>query len=187
MRGISAEIITAAANQEGLAVEFVPGAWAALFPQLIDKRIDALMDVTPKPERKALMNFTGAYLSIPHVIVGEKGAGPYRTEDDLGGRIVALEAGFGNVAWFRENRPEVRIREYPSTSECLDAVARGEADAYVGNRAVATYLITQEVLHNLEIQGRLGRPPTLLAIGVRSDQPMLRDILQDGLARNNFV
>lgn len=179
--GISAEIIQAIGERTGLEIEFVPGAWKDIYPQLVDKQLDALMDVTPKPAREPLMNFTSAYLSIPHAIIAQRDSRGLRSEADLEGLTVALEKGFGNVKWFRDNHAEVNIREYPTTRDCLDAVARGEADAYVGNRAVATYIMNQEVMHNLSPHGRLTRAPTILAIGVRKDTPILRDILQKGL------
>lgn len=179
--GISAEIIQAIGEHTGLDIELVPGAWKDIYPQLVDQKIDALMDVTPKPEREALMNFTSAYLSIPHAIIAQRDAQRLNSEADLAGKTVALEKGFGNVKWFRDNHAEVIIREYATTRDCLDAVARGEAAAYVGNRAVATYIMTQEVMHNLSVHGRLTRAPTILAIGARKDAPILRDILQKGL------
>ncbi|HEY9080291.1 PAS domain S-box protein [Magnetovibrio sp.] len=180
--GISAEIIAAVGDRVGLQIELVPGVWKDIYPQLVERKLDALMDVTPKPAREPLMNFTDEYLSIPHAIIAQNNAAQLNTEADLAGLTVALEKGFGNVRWFRENHPDVTIVEYPTTRDCLEAVAQGKADAYVGNRAVATYIMKQEVMHNLTVHGRLTRAPTILAIGVRKDVPLLQSILQKGLA-----
>ncbi|HPQ82058.1 MAG TPA: PAS domain S-box protein, partial [bacterium] len=99
----------------------------------------------------------------------------------LKGKTVALERGYYNIVIFSESYPEVKIREYGSTSDALDAVARGEVDAYAGNRAVAIYLMEKELLGNLKPQGRLEQPPIELAIGVRKDWPLLAGILDKAL------
>ena len=179
--GISVEIIAAIAEQTGLDIKLVPGQWKDIYPRLVDKDIDALMDVTPNEDRQPLMNFTSQYLAIPHSIIALKDARHLNSENDLLDKTIALEKGFGNVKWFRENHPRVGIREYPTTRDALDAVARGEAEAYVGNRAVATFIMQREVMHNLAVHGRLTRPPTILAVGARKDWPLLQSILQKGL------
>ena len=94
---------------------------------------------------------------------------------------LALEKGFGNVLYFQEKYPGVEIKQYQNTSAALDAVARGEADAYAGNRAVATYLMEKEVMINLRVHGRMKKPGSILAIGTRKDWPVLRNILQKAM------
>ncbi len=147
------------------------------FNMVKNRELDALMDITPKKEREPFFNFTRPYLTIPHVFVGRKSGKHYDSEEDLIGRTVALEEGFYNIKYFQDNYPGVIIKEYGSTSEALDAVSRGEADAYAGNRAVVTYLIERELLSNLEIQGRMDKPPVVLTIGVRKDWPELAAII----------
>ena len=83
---------------------------------------------------------------------------------------------------FGENYPKIRIKEYPSTSIALGAVARGEADAYAGNRAVAMYIMEKELMTNIQVQGRLDKPPVLIAMGVRKDWPQLATILNKALS-----
>ncbi|HPM41512.1 MAG TPA: transporter substrate-binding domain-containing protein, partial [bacterium] len=158
-----------------------PAPFSENYEKVKDGRMDALMDITPREDREPFFEFTKPYLSVPHVIIGRKDGLYFSSEEALKGKTVALEKGYYNVVVFRENFPDVQIREYGSTSDALDAVARGEADAYAGNRAVAIYLIEKELLGNLQPQGRLNTPPIDLAIGVRKDRPMLAAILDRAL------
>jgi PAS domain S-box-containing protein len=158
-----------------------PAPFKENYEKVKNKQLDALMDITPKPDREPFFAFTMPYLAIPHVIVGRIGDPYFFSENDLKGKTVALEKGYYNVNYFRQNHPAVKIREYPSTSDALDAVAREEADAYAGNRAVATYLIEKEVLSNLDLEGKLSIPPIELTIGVRKDWPILAAILNKAL------
>ena len=60
-------------------------------------------------------------------------------------------------------------------------MARGEADAYAGNRTVAAYIMEKEVMGNLKFHGRLNKPGSILAMATRKDQPELAGILEKAL------
>ncbi|WDP90935.1 MAG: transporter substrate-binding domain-containing protein [Desulfobacter sp.] len=180
--GIGADYITLLNRRLTGALIIRPGPFKKNFEQVRKRQLDALMDITPKKERRPFFNFTRPYLKIPHVIVGRKNGPYFESEQDLKGKTVALEKGFFNIRYFQNTYPEVGIREYESTSEALGAVSRSEADAYAGNRAVVIYLIERELMGNLQIQGRMDKPPVVLSIGVRKDWPELAAILDKALA-----
>lgn len=189
-KGISADLVAALNRRLDGRIRSVPGAWESIYAQAQSGKLDAILDITPKPERLAFFNFTEPYLRIPHVIVARKDT-PYLTGlDALAGKTLAMEAGFGSISYLQEHFPEIHIREYRDTSHCLDAVEHGEADAYLGNRTVADYLITRELHQNLKIHGRdSSRAGSVLAIGTPKDNPLLRDILQkalDDIGRDEF-
>ena len=164
-----------------LSFTIVPGPFAENLEFVKDKKIDALMDVTPLFDREEYLNFTQPYISIPHSIVGRTDGTFFQSVEDLDGKLVALEEGFGNVRHFHEKYPEVRVVEYPDTLSCLRAVSDGKADAYAGNRAVAAFFISKELLINLQVQGDLGVKGSILAIGVRKDWPILAGIIDKTL------
>ena len=180
-QGIGVDLLALLNQRLDGILKIVPGEWKQIYDDVKERRLDALLDLTPTEKREPFFNFTTPYLTVPHVIVASKSSPFLRFEEDLDGKTVALEKGFGNVTYFKKNYPTVTIREYPDTSYALDAVARGEADAYAGNRAVATHLINKEVILNLKVHGRLKKEGSVLAIGVRKDWPELRDILEKAL------
>ena len=142
--GIGSDLVRALNKRLGGRLRIVPGIWDDLYERVCRKELDGLLDITPKPEREEYFNFTTPYLSVPHVIIAPKGVPLLRNEDDLAEKVLALEQGFGNVNYFRERYPRVRIREYRDTPQALEAVTRGEADAYAGNRGVALFLIEKK-------------------------------------------
>lgn len=180
--GIGKDYLDAINRRLGGALVPAPGPFQANYAKALGGELDALMDVTLRPERKKDFNFTRPYIVISHVIVGRKGGAYFNNESDLSGKTIALERGFHNVTHFRENFPSVKIREYQSTSAALDAVSRGDADAYAGNRAVAVYLIEKELFNNLRLMGRLAGPKSELQFGVRKAEPLLVSILDKALA-----
>jgi PAS domain S-box-containing protein len=180
--GIGVDIIEQIAARAGLEVRVEAGAFEDNLKAVKEKKIDALMDVTPRADREEYLNFTKPYLTVPHVIVA-KSYGPFfHNEEELKGRVLALEKGFGNVKYFKEKYPEVKVVEFADTASCLKAVSQGQAEAYAGNRAVASYIIAQELLTDLRVQGTLLKEGSVLAIGVRKDQPVLASILDKALA-----
>ena len=180
--GIGADLMRQLASLAGLDVHIIPGPFKQNLEMVRDRKLDALMDVTPKPERSEYLNFTKPYLNIPHVFVGRSDGPYYTAESQLAGKTIALEEGFFNVTYFKREHPQVKVKELPDTHSCLIAVSRGEADAYAGNRAISTYLIAKELLTNLKIMGRLERPGSVLTIGARKDWPELSQIFDLALA-----
>ena len=180
-RGIGVDFIHALNKRLKNKLVIKPGVWSDIYNQVKEKKLAALMDITPKESREPFFNFTRPYLSVPHVIIAPKEMPFIGSETDLKGKILALEKGFGNVTYFQTHYPDIQIKEYADTKTALDAVARKEADAYAGNRAVALYLMEEEVMLNLKVHGPLKKEGSILAMGIRKDWPILRDILQKAL------
>lgn len=179
--GIGVDYLTAVQDKLGIAFRIVPGKFADNIEAVKEKRIDVLMDVTPKPDREVYLDFTKPYLTIPHLIVGRISDTEFNSEKDLTGKTIALERGFGNVKHFRENFPQVKVVEMNSTVDCLRAVSRGEADAYAGNSAVSSYIIAREVITNLRMGGGIATKGSILCLGVRKDWPLLAPIIDKAL------
>ena len=180
-QGIGVDYAQALNKRLGGRLRLVPGPFKENLAAVKEKTLDALMDVTPKPEREEFLHFTWQYLNIPHVIIAQA-TGPYfSSERELQGHTLALEFGFYNVRYFQEKYPRLHIKKYADTRHALGAVARGEADAYVGNRAVAAWIMEQELLANLQFQGRAEKPGSILSIGVRKDWPEGAAILDKAL------
>lgn len=179
--GIGIDYARALETRLGIRFIFIPAPFQDNLTAIAEQRLDAMMDVTPKPERAEYMNFTREYLNIPHVIVGTIDGPIFASEEDLKGYTIALEEGFYNVRYFKEKYPSITIKEYPDTERALGAVSRHEADAYVGNRAVAMWIAEQELISNLQIHGRADKPGSLLTIGIRKDWPLFTSILNKAL------
>ncbi|WP_320007265.1 transporter substrate-binding domain-containing protein [Maridesulfovibrio sp.] len=179
--GLGVDYISLLNKRLGGRLEIVPGPFKENLEAVKEKRIDALMDVSPKKDRESYLEFTDPYIVIPHVIVGRTDAPEFKDEKDLSDKSIALERGFFNVKYFRENYPRARVKVYPDTLAALEAVSLGEADAYVGNRAVAIHLIERNLLTNLEVHGKTKNKGSVLAIGVRKDWVELAGILDRAL------
>ena len=179
--GIGVKFIAALNERLNNKLIIIPGLWKENFAAVKEKRLDALMDITPRPDREAFVRFTRPYIEVPHLIYTRKDESPMVSLADLEGKIVGVEKGFFIVKVLQEKYPKVQVKEYRTTSDALDALSKSEVDAYVGNRAVASYIIENELITNITAQGKIKETSSVNAIGVRKDWPVLRDILQQGL------
>ena len=182
-RGIGADYLQTLNRRLDGRLVAVPAAFQDNMTRLQAGQLDAMMDISDKPERHQLFAFTQPYLTIPHLLVGRaEGPGYFAREEDLAGKTVALERGFYNVTYFSKRFPQVGIRQYETTLAALQAVLRGEADAYVGNRAVVLHLLETEQLQGLELMGVLANSRSTLQIAVAADQQLLRSILDKAIS-----
>ncbi len=179
--GIGVDYIRALNKRLGSVLTIYPAPFQENYLHVKNHKLDALMDITPKEEREEFFHFTEPYLKVPHVIVGRKNESYWNSEDELAGKTVAIERGFYNEKYLMQHYPDIKIQQFESSLEALEAVSRGEVDAYVGNRAVAIYLIEKEFLTNLRVMGKSKQPSVQLAFGIRKDWPELVSILDKAL------
>lgn len=180
-------------NNQGIGVDFIrlfnkrlngllkiyPDEWPVNYQKLQDGKLDALMDITPSAARQEIFSFTTPYLDVPHVIFGQKNSPPIDSVDDLKGKTVALEEGFFLANRFEKEFPDINVTTFATTSDALDAVSKGQAYAYVGNRAVAMYIIRNELIENVTEYGKISGSSSVNAIAVKKDNIILQRILQN--------
>lgn len=180
--GIGADYLHLLNKRLGGRIRIESGSWEEIVNKVKKKKLDGITSITPTPEREKFFNFTRPYIKIPHVIVARKD-GPYHSNlEDLSHKTVALEKGFFLKSVIEQNNSNIVVREFHTTSDALNAVDRGDADAYLGNRAVAAYTIDMQLLNSLQVQGVLKDTASINAIGVRKDWPELSSILDNALA-----
>lgn len=179
--GIGVDFVNVLNGRLDGALKIVPGVWTKMLGDIKGNRLDAIMDITPTTARESFINFTQPYLIVPHVIFAKRDNEYLAGLRDLEGKTVAVEREFFIANVLRDKFPGTTVKEYATTSDALDAVAKGQADAYVGNRAVAMHLIRNELIDNVVEHGKIKETTSVNAIGVRKDWPILRDILRKAL------
>ncbi|MDG1580033.1 response regulator [Pseudomonas sp. GOM6] len=181
-RGLSGDYLALLAQRLGLRIETVPLAdWDAALVALREGRVDLLPSVAQTPEREAYMAFTRSYLVSSSLIFTRGDMGVQRVAD-LSGRQVAIERGYVLQHALRSAVPDVHLLEVSDTAEALRAVSSGRADAYVGDMIVASYLIRELNLTNLELRGETGLSTSEFRFAARRDNTQLIALLDKALA-----
>lgn len=180
--GMGASMIELLNNKLDNKLEIVSGNWTTIYEKTKNGQLDGILDITPKKEREDYFYFTKPYLEIPHVIVSKNTQKSFSSIDELNGKTVALEENIGTIIDLKNNYPNIKIKTFKNTTLALDAVSRGLADAYIGNRTVVNYKIKEELINNIKIDTiDTSRKPSSLTIGVSKEYPLFYSILQKAI------
>jgi two-component system sensor histidine kinase/response regulator len=181
-RGLSGDYLALLAQRLGVRLEPVlVEDWDAALAALRDDRVDLLPSVARTPERETSMAFSEPYLVSSSLIFTREEVDVQRI-GGLAGKRVAIERGYVLQQGLREAVPEVRIIEVRDTEAALRAVSSGRADAYVGDMIVASYLIRELNLTNLELRGETGLSTSEFRFAARRTNPQLIALLDKALA-----
>jgi PAS domain S-box-containing protein len=183
-RGMAADYAALLEQRLGVRLEPVPGVDLPRALELARSReIDILPCVAVEQERKGFLLFSTPYMSYPLVILTRENAPTVNGIDGLRGRSVAVVRNLASSASFQAilGLTDLEVRPVASTLDALRLVASGQADACAANLAVASYLIRNHELTNLRVAAPTGWSRQDLAVGVRSDWPLLASAVQKAL------
>ena len=84
------------------------------------------------PEREQYLSFTEPYLNSPFVIFMREEDNPIFDIQGLIGKTLAVPRGFVIHEKLSREYPDIRLSLFDSDEKALQAVATGQADAYIG-------------------------------------------------------
>lgn len=182
-RGIAADLLRLVARRVGLQLQLVPTAdWQESLAASRAGRCRILSFLNRTAARDAWLRFTAPVFSDPNVFVTREEHRPITDPADLRGEIIVFPSGTAMEERFRRDYPGVRVAIVESEDEALAWVTQRRADATLRSRTVAAHVIRAEGLFNLKIAGELPGYANHLRIGVAADDPVLRDVLDRGVA-----
>ncbi|MCC8998156.1 MAG: transporter substrate-binding domain-containing protein [Candidatus Contendobacter sp.] len=183
-QGIAADYLKLLERRLGIAFSVLANeSWPAILDQVQARNLDLVSAVSRSEEREQYLAFTHPYFSVPYHIYTRQDDNRIAGLRDLAGLTVAVEKDFHLHERLSLERPAIRLRVVNNTREALEAVAFGRADAYIGNPAVAGWLIEHDQLPGLKaaaVASEMGKSE--LRLGVRKDWPLLATALSKGLA-----
>jgi signal transduction histidine kinase/ActR/RegA family two-component response regulator len=184
--GISIDYLDLIARHLGFRVEYIPDSigWAASIEDVRDKRryYDLLLTMSRTPRREKEFALTGDYLTSPWVVFARKGSPFINSLEGLAGKTIAVEKGYAIAERLRSDFPAIRMLEVSRPADALQAVATGQADAYVGNLTNGSYLIREQQLDNLMVVAPTPFGNHSNAMAVRGDWPELAALIDKGFA-----
>ncbi len=184
--GIAVDYLSAVAKRYGVKIEFLPDSLG--FPAAVQDvmgphhHYDLILTFTRTPEREKQFAITNDYLTAPWVLYARRDSPYIIGLESLGGKTVAGEKGYVITNKIKSDFPAIRILEVMKSEDALLAVATGEADAYVGNLANASYVIKANRLDNLVVTAPTSYGINTQAMAVRNDWPELAGLINKGIA-----
>ncbi len=156
IQGIAKDYLDIVTEQTGIQFEFVKlDNWNMLIEQLQTKKITLSLAAGKNEERQIFANFSEPYISTELAIVTANSFSYVKDIEQLEGLSIALPRGLFGTEYVIKHHPNLNIIHTSSIEEALSLVAKGKADAYIGNMAVAAYIIRELNHPNLQIAGNL--------------------------------
>ncbi|MDX9768649.1 MAG: diguanylate cyclase [Ectothiorhodospiraceae bacterium] len=181
--GIAADLVRLIAERAGVRLERLPTRdWkeSLAASQAGDCHILAFLNRTP--EREGWLIFTEPYFTDPNVFITREEhdfiADPSRLSDET----IVFPAGTSLEERVRNTYPNLEVVVVDTEAEALRRVIEREADMTLRSLTMAAYTIRHEGLFNLKIAGQLPGFENHFRIGVAKEHPMLRDVLNRGVA-----
>ncbi|MTJ93289.1 MAG: transporter substrate-binding domain-containing protein [Desulfovibrio sp.] len=140
--------------------------------------VEPFLEGTPAADGPWL--FTNPVMQLPLAVVTLDSERMVTTSGDLAGKSVGVHDHAGLADYLRAQLPHSKIVTVPNQDVGLAAVQNGQLDALVGLALSVEYLVVNKNLRDLRV-GLLPQLQYPMRIAVRSDWPILVDILNKGL------
>ncbi|NVJ52611.1 MAG: transporter substrate-binding domain-containing protein [Campylobacteraceae bacterium] len=168
----------------GLEPVFITDKWSNLEKKVKNKEIDILPVVGKNKKREEYLNFTTKILTQELTIVTKVSRNEIINLDDLANKKIGMIKKWNLTELIKKNYPLIKVIEFDSIDDILDAIKHNFIDATIQNELLAKYYINQKkyesdlkTLGVIEVNG-LKKD---LFIGVRKDLKILQTLYTKAL------
>jgi len=180
-QGVSSDYLKALAQMLGVRFEVIPDlSWQQVVEQAKKTQLDVVSAITPSPNRHKFLLFTEPYIPYETALVSQE-TQHFSTLKALKGRRVALVKSYVSTELVLRKQPNIIPIYVDTVLDALKAVVKGDAVATIGDMGSLSYKMRTFAFSTLKVTGFLDLHTQGLAIGVRDDWPILRDILNIAL------
>ncbi len=169
--------------EERLGIEFevsLDRPWPEVVKAVREHELDAFSCVVKTPQREKFVTFTDPYISSPMVIITLDSEPFIDGIPALAKKETAVVNNYASHDLLKRHHPNLPLKLAKNVRQGLEWVSNGQADAFIGNLAVASLVMREVGLANLKVSGQT--PYRFeLAMAVRNDWPELVAILQTAL------
>ncbi|MDD4330647.1 MAG: transporter substrate-binding domain-containing protein [Aliarcobacter sp.] len=180
-KGISADIIKLISDKLNITIKLIPTkTWDESIALSKDKKCDILSFLNETAKRKEWLNFTEPIFTDPNVLVG-RSEKKYIEDISKVNLSIALPRQTAMAERFSKDFPNLTIIPTTTEDEAFRLVEEQKADLTLRSMIITAYTIKKNGLFNLKIVGEPKGYENNLRIGVRLDEPILKDILNKAI------
>lgn len=173
-QGLAADYVKLIQERLGVRLEPVePRNWGEVLEQARNGQLDLLPGIMSTPERQQYLSFTRPYLDFPIVILARDGGPQPKSLGELYGLKIAVVENYAPHELLRSGNPDLNLLPLPSVAASLQALATGQADAFVGDLASSVWSLRQLRLEGLYISGETPYRYQLAMATPRGDTPLV--------------
>ncbi len=183
--GIAADLMKLLSERLGIRFTYIHARdWDEAVALSQAGKVLLLPFLNQTPKREQWLTFTEPLFFDPNVFITRAEHAFITDAALLGNEIVAVPSGTAMEEKIRHDYPNLKLLNSGSSeAEVFQAIAERRADLTLRSLTVSAYTIRKGGWFNLKIAGQAPEEYTnQLRIGVLKSEPMLRDILNKGIA-----
>ncbi|MBK5965437.1 diguanylate cyclase [Thiocystis minor] len=182
--GIAIDLVDLVARRLGIdTTPIIARDWDAAVELSKAGNVLILPFLNRTPAREEWLTFTESLLIDPSVFITREEHPFIADATQLSDAIIVLPSGTSIEERIRRDFPNLTILLVPTENDAFQAVSNRAADLTLRSLTVAAYTIRKEGLFNLKIAGQAPEQyVNRLRMGVLKSEPLLRDILNQGIA-----
>lgn len=178
--GFTLDLIRAIALQNDWQLEYVPLEWEEAVDALRTGEVDVLLGMKYTNRFDQIFDFSESFFTMSEVLLVPRDDQQIYTLNQLSEKVVAVQRAHTSMDLLESVR-RVKMLVSFSQTEALANLTRGRADAFIGNRWTAEYMLRKENRWD-DFTMRSGLiNPTDYAFAVREGHSELLDKLNEGL------
>ncbi|MDB4895229.1 MAG: glutamine transporter substrate-binding protein [Firmicutes bacterium] len=183
--GFDVDLAKAVAQKLGVQAKFVVSDWNGIIPGLISKRFDVIMSsMNITPERQQQVDFV-EYAKMSQVFVSRVGSPEVKTENDLAGKVVVVQAGTTSEDWVNKVKADKvkdikEIRSFPGATDAFLELKNKRGDVVVIDQPVGIYYSLKDAA-TFKITGE-ALSPEAIGVAVRKEDPELKAAIDKAVA-----
>jgi len=154
-KGYAIDYMKLLAEKIGVHLNFVSDTWPNLYEKFKNREIMVAQPLIPSEERQHKFLYSTKFITMDLALITQTKRQDIHSIHDLKGKTVGAGRGWVSTTYLKEEYPEIKVVEYETTKEVLEAVAFGLIDAGVDDAFTAQYVINKEMLLNLHIASKL--------------------------------
>lgn len=181
--GIAVDLVALIARRTGITLELVPTSdWEESLKNSRMGKCQVLGFLLQTPYREKWLIFTEPYFIDPSVLITREEHDYISDLASLSGETLVLPEGTGTEEAIRRDYPNLKIMIVESEAKAFEMVETRQADLTIRSLTMAAYTIKSQGFFNLKIAGQVPKYSYDFRMGVADDEPLLRDILNKGIA-----
>jgi PAS domain S-box-containing protein len=181
--GIAADLLELISLRSGVTFRLViTENWEQSLEYSKQGKCQVLSFLNPTPQREEWLIFTDPYFSEHNVFITREEHDFISDPARLSNHSMVLPRGTSIEERIRNDYPNLELILVESESDAMKMVDKKKADMTMRSLSMAAYTIKKEGYFNLKIAGRLPRYSNQLSMGISSDLPLLKDILNPAIA-----